>query len=244
MEQEIPFNKIHKEQIESTIPVSQEMIKNDSNIENFLLNCDEQTQGRGSGDRKWSSSQIGNVYSTFNLRKKYIPEKILKLTPYIIAITIVEKLNSYSEDKFCIKWPNDILCKDGGKVCGILVDKFEDFYMLSFGVNLVYAPPMTEIREGGRAPCHLGNHSKNIPKAFDFSVEVCNEICKKLCSFNPEDVIQQWKKYGNMDILIKKRGEENGEDYKQLELTDEGFLKVSDKEGKEEILKPEFPFLK
>ena len=27
MEQEIPFNKIHKEQIESTIPVSQEMIK-------------------------------------------------------------------------------------------------------------------------------------------------------------------------------------------------------------------------
>ena len=27
-------------------------------------------------------------------------------------------------------------------------------------------------------------------------------------------------------------------------LTDEGFLKVSDKEGKEEILKPEFPFLK
>ena len=103
---------------------------------------------------------------------------------------------------------------------------------------------MTEIRKGGSVSCHLGNHSKNVPKAFDFSVEVCNEICKKLCSFNPEDVVQQWKKYGNKDILIKKRGEENGEDYKQLELTDEGFLKVSDKEGKEEILKPEFPFLK
>ena len=35
-------------------------------------------------------------------------------------------MNSYSEDKFCIKWPNDILCKDGGKVCGLLVDKFEN----------------------------------------------------------------------------------------------------------------------
>lgn len=244
MENEITFNKIHKEQIESTIPVSQEMIKNDPNITNFLLNCDEQTRGRGSGDRKWSSSQIGNVYSTFNLRKKYIPEKILKLTPYIIGISIIEKLNSYSEDKFYIKWPNDVLCKDGGKVCGILVDKFEDFYMLSFGVNLVFAPPMTEIREGGRAPCFLGNHSKNIPKAFDFSVEVCEDICKKLTNLNSEDVINLWKKYANLDILIKKRGQENGDDYKQIDITEDGFLKVENKDGKEEILKPEFPFLK
>jgi BirA family biotin operon repressor/biotin-[acetyl-CoA-carboxylase] ligase len=243
MENKIKYNKIHKEQIESTIPVSQEMIKSDPNIENFLLNCDEQTQGRGSGDRKWSSSQIGNVYSTFNLRKKYIPEKILKLTPYIIGITIVEHLNKYSEDKFNIKWPNDILCKDGGKVCGILVDKFEDFYMLSFGVNLVWAPPMTEIREGGRAPCFLGKHCNNVPKAFDFSVEVCDDICKKLVSYDSDMVIKDWKKYANMDILIKKRGEENGEDYKQIDLNNDGFLIVQDKEGKEEILKPVFPFL-
>ena len=45
-------------------------------------------------------------------------------------------------------------------------------------IYLVYASPMTEIRKGGSVPCHLGNHSKNVPKAFDFSVEVCNEICK------------------------------------------------------------------
>ena len=54
MENEIKYNKIHKEQIESTIPVSQEMIKSEPNIENTLLNCDEQTQSRGSGDPKWS----------------------------------------------------------------------------------------------------------------------------------------------------------------------------------------------
>jgi len=53
MENEIKYNKIHKEQIESTIPVSQEMIKSEPNIENTLLNCDEKTQGHGRGDRKW-----------------------------------------------------------------------------------------------------------------------------------------------------------------------------------------------
>ena len=56
-------------------------------------------------------------------------------------------------------------------------------------------------------------------------------------------VIKDWKKYANMDILIKKRGEENGEDYKQIDLNNDGFLIVQNKEGKEEILKPVFPFL-
>ena len=107
----------------------------------------------------------------------------------------------------------------------------------------ILAPPMTEIREGGRAPCFLGKHCNNVPKAFDFSIEVCDDICKKLVSYDSDMVIKDWKKYANMDILIKKRGEENGEDYKQIDLNNDGFLIVQDKEGKEEILKPVFPFL-
>ena len=53
---------------------------------------------------------------------------------------------------------------------------------------------MTEIREGGRAPCFLGKHCNNVPKAFDFSVEVCDDICKKLVSYDSDMVIKDWIK--------------------------------------------------
>lgn len=46
MIKEIPFEIIHLGIIESTIPVSNKMI-DEGKQENFLLNCDKQTHGRG-----------------------------------------------------------------------------------------------------------------------------------------------------------------------------------------------------
>ena len=57
-----------------------------------------------------------------------MPKYILKLTTFLIAISICENLNKIAKDKFVIKCPNDILCKDLYKVGGILVDKYKDFY--------------------------------------------------------------------------------------------------------------------
>ena len=51
MNDKIPFEIIHKGIIDSTIPLSNKMI-NEGKQENFLLNCDEQTHSRGSGDPK------------------------------------------------------------------------------------------------------------------------------------------------------------------------------------------------
>ena len=104
--------------------------------ENFLLNCDEQTNGRGSGNRKWAS-QRENALTTLNIKENYLKKETLKLTSFLIAISIVENLNKISLDKFMIKWPNDILCKDKYKVCGILVDKYKNFFQLSFGLNFI-----------------------------------------------------------------------------------------------------------
>ena len=148
MKEEISFEIIHEGVIESTIPFSNKMI-DDGKKENFLLNCDEQTKGRGSGNRKWYSPR-GNALTTLNIKEVDLPKDTINLSPFLIGISICENLNKLSKDKFSIKWPNDILCKDGYKVCGILVDKYKDFYQLSFGINLVKSPDSSEIRKGGR----------------------------------------------------------------------------------------------
>jgi biotin-(acetyl-CoA carboxylase) ligase len=100
MTEEIPFEVIHEGIIESTIPLSNEMIDKGKK-ENFLLNCDEQTNGRGSGNRKWAS-QRGNALTTLNIRENYMPKDTLRLTPFLIAISVCENLNKISKEKFRI----------------------------------------------------------------------------------------------------------------------------------------------
>ena len=244
MEQNIPFEIIHVGIIESTIPLSEKMI-DEGKKENFLLNADEQTAGRGSGNRKWVS-QKGNALTTLNIHEKYLLKSIenLKLSPFIIAVSICENLNKISKDKFCIKWPNDILCKDKFKVCGILVDKYKEFYQLSFGINLIQSPDSSEIREGGRTACNLSKHSDNIPNPLDFSKLLCEDICKKLISYSCKQIIEEWKSYCDFNIMFTKRDDTSGKLYKPIDITLEGKIRASDPKGNEETIDPQFPFIK
>lgn len=241
MAEEIPFEAIHEGKIESTIPFSNKMI-DDGKKENFLLNCDEQTNGRGTGDRKWVS-QKGNVFSTFNVKENFMPKDTLKLTAFLIAVSICENLNKIAKDKFSIKWPNDILCNEKCKVCGILVDKYKDFYQLSFGINIIKSPEASEIRKGGRTACNLAKHSENLPDPFEFSKTICKDICHKLKTYNCEKIIEEWKKNAIFDIKMTKKDDTSGKEFKPLEIFLDGKLKIVDNEGKEEIIEPQFQFI-
>ena len=242
MSEEIPFESIHEGEIESTIPFSNKLI-DEGKQENFLLNCDEQTHGRGSGDRKWVS-QKGNVFCTFNIKESYMPKETLKLTPFLIGLSICENLNKVAKDKFGIKWPNDVLCSEKFKVCGILVDKYKDFFQLSFGINLIKSPDSSEIRQGGRTACNLSNHCDKALDPFEFSKLICKDICHKLKTYDCSKIIEEWKKNAVFDIKITKRDDTSGKLYKPLDITSEGKLKVVDDDGKEEIIDPQFPFVK
>jgi biotin-[acetyl-CoA-carboxylase] ligase BirA-like protein len=241
MTKEIPFEIIHEGIIESTIPLSNEMIDKGKK-ENFLLNCDEQTHGRGSGNRKWAS-QRGNALTTLNIRENYMPKDTLKLTPFLIAISVVENINKIAKEKFGIKWPNDILCVEKYKIGGILVDKYKDFYQLSFGINLSQCPDSSQIRKGGRTACKLGNHCDNIPNPLEFSILLCKDICKRLQTYNCKQIIEEWKKFAIYDVKITKRDDESGKLYKPLDIDLDGKLKVIGDDGKEEVIDPQFPFV-
>ena len=242
MFEEIPFEIIHVGVIECVTPFSVNIIDNGKK-ENFLLNCEEQTHGRGSGNRKWASLR-GNVLSTLNIQEKYLSKNIIKLLPFLVGISICENLNKISKYKFGIKWPNDILCIERKKVCGILVEKHKNFYLISFGINLTKSPELSEIRKGGREPCKLANHSDYIPVALEFSIIICKDICNKIQTYNCEKIIEEWKKKAFLDIKFSKRDDEIGKLYKPIDIDLEGRIKAVDEEGKIEIIDPQFPYIK
>ena len=177
------FEVIHKESVTSTMPESNDYIDKMDVKKPFILNADEQTQGKGTGNRKWNSSIKGNVYTTTCIPEHMIPEKLkdLQIFNKIVSLSIVNKLNDIEKNSFFVKQPNDILCKDGCKMGGILIKPYNGFYTIGFGVNLVGKSEEEQMREGGKKPCFLAFHTENnIPSALDFSVDVSYQILEHL----------------------------------------------------------------
>lgn len=111
-----------------------------------LASC--QREGRGQVRRAWHSP-LGNLYVTFRL-----PESPLFRTQaaaVIVGAIIAQGLCrlGYSAG---MKWPNDLLSLDGKKVGGILLEERGGVLMVGMGLNLVEAPPPTEMRQGAACP--------------------------------------------------------------------------------------------
>ena len=171
------FEIIHKEKVTSTMPESNKHIDELNIKKPFILNAVEQTAGKGQGNRQWKSSIIGNVYTTTCIPEYMIPEqfKNIQIFNKIVSLSIIKELNKFEKGNFFVKQPNDILCKDGCKMGGILIKPYNHFYTIGFGVNLVGKPEDDQMREGGKKPCFLGEHIQDkskIPTALDFSINV------------------------------------------------------------------------
>jgi len=98
----------------------------------FVVLADCQTAGRGRFMRKWLSPP-GGLY--FSWATQFVPYPAVSLAAGIGVLSAVKK---FCSGKIFLKWPNDILT-DGGKVAGILAEKYDDVLILGVGVNLVGA---------------------------------------------------------------------------------------------------------
>ena len=190
------FEIIHKEKVTSTMPESNNYIDQLNLPKPFILNAREQTAGKGQGNRQWKSSIIGNVYTTTCIPEHLIPEQLRNIQIFnkIVSLSIINELNKYEKGCFFVKQPNDILCKDGCKMGGILIKPYNHFYTIGFGVNLVGKPEDDQMREGGKKPCFLGEHIQDkskIPTALDFSINVSYTILSYLEQNKSEEDINK-----------------------------------------------------
>jgi BirA family biotin operon repressor/biotin-[acetyl-CoA-carboxylase] ligase len=108
-------------------------------IENtVIISAKRQTQGRGRLDRAWVSME-GNLMFSIVLPQSWV--KLPKLLPACTAIAVREAISPNNNILF--KWPNDVLIAENEnpkKCCGILIEKYGDFYIIGIGVNVEFAP--------------------------------------------------------------------------------------------------------
>lgn len=195
---DIKVDVIHVDSIGSTMPASEKYI-DQGYTSPFIYNTIIQTAGVGKGNRKWAGGIKGNLYTSTGIplnmvRNEFSDEKIIvKIT----SISIIQELNKYVKNEFFLKYPNDIICKDKYKLGGILVQKYKDFFIIGFGINIIDKPEQDEIRKEGLSPCFVKLHlpkDTEPPRALDLSIEVTKNILFNL-NLTSEEIDKLFEQY-------------------------------------------------
>ena len=132
-----PMELFFLEEVESTNKYAKEHIKDYEDMS--LIYTDNQTNGRGRLDRKWSYAGKDNIYASLILKPSSEMKEIYSNLTQYLCLVLAQTFEEYDVVPK-IKWPNDIQI-NGKKISGILAEgvieggKLQGL-ILGFGVNL------------------------------------------------------------------------------------------------------------
>ncbi len=117
-----------------------------------LVLANTQDAGRGRGGKRWSSPPGGGLWMT--LVERPATHRGLDVLSLRIGLRIADALDALAVHRIGLKWPNDLLERDG-KLAGILVearwrDQRVEWVAVGLGVNVVPAPEVED--SAGLAP--------------------------------------------------------------------------------------------
>jgi len=111
-----------------------------------------QLAGRGRFGRRWCDGGADGVAISLVVEAR-APEHFVMRS----AVAVASALESLAPSmRFGIKWPNDVLAPDGGKVSGILIERVEACAIIGVGVNVLQRRFPDEIASRARSLAMLG----------------------------------------------------------------------------------------
>lgn len=188
--------------IDSTNRFLKELAQEETAENYTIVVANQQTDGKGQRGASWISESDKGL--TFSLLYNNLQESTINLFELncIVALSIVEALQSISLIKFQIKWPNDILAENK-KIGGVLIENSfknqqEIVSVIGIGINVNQL------------------HFENLPQASSLALleskifdkeEIMIKIAKQL-KFNLENAQKigsnfYWERYHE---LLYKRG--------------------------------------
>jgi len=98
--------------------------------EDFVVQADKQTSGKGRKNRSWESPP-GNLYFSLCTEKT-------SLLPLRASVAVAQSLEDIGISP-SLKWPNDVIV-DEKKICGILTEVIDGNGIIGIGLNVRSAP--------------------------------------------------------------------------------------------------------
>jgi BirA family biotin operon repressor/biotin-[acetyl-CoA-carboxylase] ligase len=100
--------------------------------ENILISCSHQTEGIGRRGNVWD-----NYDNSIAMSFTFKPNPVAALTPLEIGIITIQFFKKIFNKELLLKWPNDLMTKDGKKCGGILCQYIDpSTVIVGIGINL------------------------------------------------------------------------------------------------------------
>lgn len=104
-----------------------------------VLVAENQTEGRGRFERRWSSPRGASLSISVLLRPRR-PMSDWGWLSLLVGVAVRDGIAAQGAgDRAQLKWPNDVLV-DGRKICGILCEAAAGAVICGFGINVSLAP--------------------------------------------------------------------------------------------------------
>ena len=122
----------HYDTVQSTQDTIKELLSIEG--EGLVISAAQQLKGRGRHNRVWESSNVNLSFSF--LLKPNIDLSHIGYLSIITGLAVYHEISHRikSPDLLKLKWPNDIIY-DGRKLCGILIEKEDDYFVIGLFEN-------------------------------------------------------------------------------------------------------------
>ncbi len=230
---------IEKFECYSTVDSTQQIAK--KSIVDFdgtmLILSDAQTAGKGRFKRVWQSPKEKGLWMSVVLRPE-ISFSMLTTFNLFISLAICETIQTYLTEQVQIKWPNDIYIGNQ-KVCGFLTEMIAnadgiEAVICGIGININHEasdfdPSLNHIATS------LKIHNGKDTNRYDFLKVLMRNIEQRYLQFLNEPFTAIKDEYiAHSNIWNKQlRFTEGSQQFygKVVEIDDQGFLHVVDRQG-------------
>lgn len=198
--------------------------------EGLWLRADAQDGGRGRLGRSWESPK-GNVFASTIVRLRDTDPAPASLA-FVTALAVYDAIRQMAPHvDISLKWPNDILARDGSKLCGILLERASDAVVVGIGLNLVWHPQnldrkVSDLRALGATPPDAQSSVEIVADAFARYIAIWRMS-------GIQTIVRQWEEYAHPRGTALSARLPDGEELQGLfhGLDDQGALRLSLADG-------------
>jgi BirA family transcriptional regulator, biotin operon repressor / biotin---[acetyl-CoA-carboxylase] ligase len=124
----------------STNDKALELIRQGRANEGSIVICDHQTRGKGQRGNSWETKSGENLTFSLVLRPEFLDVSEQFFLNMMISNSIRKLLQDYLPD-LKVKWPNDLVVPDHGKIGGVLIENIVssvawEYAVVGVGINI------------------------------------------------------------------------------------------------------------
>jgi len=131
--------EMHRVVVVDSIGSTQDLARERGPTSGEAIIAQRQTAGRGRFGRSWSDTLDAGVAVSIVLAARAAEQLVVRSAVAVATALecVADSAARNGSRTHCgIKWPNDVLAPDGGKIAGILIERVEEVAIIGIGINV------------------------------------------------------------------------------------------------------------